>query len=153
MKDEKMHLINKIFENKNIRVVWDKETEKYYISIVDVVGVLSGSSNQRHYWDVLKSRLKEEGIEMVTNCDQSKLKALDGKYRLTDVWKENGINENYEYAIFTNEIYKSWAGMTAKEYKQYKGLHKENLRYNIEVTLADLGEEAVKRLAAKRKPQ
>ncbi len=70
--------------------------------------------------------------------------------------EKNGINESYEYAVLTNEIYKSWSGMTAKEYKEYKGLRKENLRDNmdsIEVTLADLGEEATKRLAAKQKPQ
>ena len=68
---------------------------------------------------------------------------------------ENGINEPLEYAVLTNEIYKSWSGMTAKEYKEYKGLKKESLRDNmdsIEVTLQDLGEEATKRLAAKKRP-
>lgn len=68
---------------------------------------------------------------------------------------ENGINEPLEYAVLTNEIYKSWSGMTAKEYKEYKGLRKESLRDNmdsIEVTLQDLGEEATKRLAAKKRP-
>ena len=232
MKQNKTYLINKIFNNENIRTVWDKESEKYYISVVDVVGVLTSSKNPRHYWNVLKGRLKNEGNESVTNCDQLKLKASDGKYyktdvvdiegmfriiesipsknaepikqwlaklgseridevfdpsigiqrlidlyrskgydeawiakrikgiqqrkSLTDVWKENGITESYEYSILTNEIYKSWSGMTAKEYKQFKGLRKESLRDNmdsIEVTLADLGEEATKRLAAKQKPQ
>ena len=80
-----MHLINKIFNNETIRTVWDKEKEKYYISIVDLVGVLSESDNPRKYWNKLKQRLKEEGNETVTNCHQLKLKAQDGKYRATDV--------------------------------------------------------------------
>ncbi len=229
MKQDKTYLINKIFNNENIRTVWDKDSEKYYISVVDIVGILSESKDGRKYWNKLKQRLKEEGNETVTNCHQLKLKAQDGKYRLTDVvdiegmfriiesipsknaepvklwlaklgseridevfdpsigiqrlidlyrskgydelwiakrikgiqqrksltdvWKDNGITENYEYGILTNEIYKSWSGMTAKE---YKGLRKESLRDNmdsIEVTLADLGEEATKRLANKQKPQ
>ena len=232
MEQDKMHLINKIFNNETIRTVWDKEQEKYYISVVDIVGILSNSSNPRHYWNVLKGRLKEEGNETVTNCDQLKLKAQDGKYRLTDVvdienmfrliesipsknaepikqwlaklgseridetfdpslavqraidlyrtkgydeawiqkrlkgmqdrktltdvWKEGNIKEEKEYAILTNEIYKEWSGMTAKQYKSFKGLRKESLRDNmsdIEVTLADLGEIATREIAKKHKPQ
>ncbi len=181
---------------------------------------------------MLKHRLKKEGNESVTNCNQLKLKSSDGKYyntdvvdvegmfriiqsipsknvesikgwlaklgseridevfdpslaaqraidiyrakgydekwiakrlkeiqdrkELTDIWQENGINEGKEYAILTNEIYKEWSGMTAKEYKQYKGLRKESLRDNmdnIEVILTDLSEETTKRLAEKHKPQ
>ena len=232
MNQDKMHLINKIFNNETIRTVWDKEDEKYYISVVDIVGVLSESKDGRKYWNKLKQRLKEEGNETVTNCHQLKLKAQDGKYRLTDVvdiegmfriiesipsknaepikvwlaklgserinevfdpslaaqratdiyrakgydekwiakrikgiqdrkeltdiWQENGITEGKEYAILTNEIYKEWSGMTAKEYKQYKGLRKESLRDNmdnIEIILADLSEETTKRLAEKHRPQ
>ena len=232
MKQDKMHLINKIFNNETIRTVWDKEEEKYYISVVDIVGVISGSDRPRKYWNDIKNKLKEEGNETVTNCDQLKLKAADGKYRLTDVvdiegmfrliesipsknaepikqwlaklgkeriddifnpslaaqraidiyrakgydekwiakrlkgiqerkeltdiWQESGITEGKEYAILTNEIYKEWSGMTAKEYKQYKGLRKESLRDNmdnIEIILADLSEETAKRLAQKHKPQ
>lgn len=232
MKQDKMHLVNKIFNNETIRTVWDKENEKYYISIVDIVRVLTDSKNPRHYWNVLKGRLKDEGNESVTNCDQLKLKASDGKYyktdvvdienifriiesipnknaepikmwlaklgseridevfdpsiaaqramdlyrakgyeekwitkrlqniqdrkELTDVWKENGITENKEFAILTNEIYKTWSGMTAKEYKQYKGLRKESLRDNmdnLEVSLTDISEEVTKRLAMKTKPK
>ena len=232
MNQDKMHLINKIFNNETIRTVWDKEDEKYYISVVDIVGVLSESENPRNYWKVLKHRLKKEGNESVTNCNQLKLKASDGKYyntdvvdiegmfriiesipsknaepikvwlaklgseridevfdpslaaqramdiyrtkgydekwiakrlkgiqdrkELTDIWQENGITEGKEYAILTNEIYKSWSGMTAKEYKEYKGLRKESLRDNmdnIEVILTDLSEETTKRLAEKHKPQ
>ena len=227
-----MHLINKIFNNETIRTVWDKEEEKYYISVVDIVGVISGSDRPRKYWNDIKNKLKEEGNETVTNCHQLKLKASDGKYRLTDVvdiegmfriiesipsknaepikqwlaklgkeriddifnpslaaqraidiyrakgydekwiakrlkgiqerkeltdiWQESGITEGKEYAILTNEIYKEWSGMTAKEYKQYKGLRKESLRDNmdnIEIILADLSEETAKRLAQKHKPQ
>ena len=227
-----MHLINKIFNNETIRTIWDKEEEKYYISVVDIVGVISESKDGRKYWNKLKQRLKEEGNETVTNCHQLKLKASDGKYRLTDVvdvegmfriiesipsknaepikqwlaklgkeriddifnpslaaqraidiyrakgydekwiakrlkgiqerkeltdiWQESGITDGKEYAILTNEIYKEWSGMTAKEYKQYKGLRKESLRDNmdnIEIILADLSEETAKRLAQKHKPQ
>jgi len=220
MNNDKMYLINKIFGSSTIRTVWSKEDEKYYISVVDIVGVITESKDCRKYWNKLKQRLKEEGNETVTNCHQLKLKAVDGKYRLTDVvdiegmfriiesvpsknaepikqwlarlgserideifdpsvaaqrsidlyrakgydetwiakrvkslqdrkgltdvWKNGGITEGKEYAILTNEIYKSWSGMTAKEYKSYKGLRKESLRDNmdsIELILTDLGEE------------
>lgn len=232
MKETKLNTITKLFEGSEIRTVWNSEEEKYYISVVDIVTALVDSNNPRHYWNALKSRLKQEGNETVTNCDQLKLKAQDGKYRLTDVvdiegvfriiesipsknaepmklwlarlgkeridetfdaslaiqraidnyrskgydeawiqkrirsiqdrqqltevWRENGITEDYEFAILTNEIYKTWSGMTAKEYKEFKGLRKESLRDNmdnIEVILTDLGEEATKRLARKKKPQ
>ncbi len=205
---DNLHLINKIFNSETIRTVWDKDEEKYYISIVDIVSVISKSKDGRKYWNKLKQRLKEEGNESVTNCHQLKLKSSDGKYyntdvcdieemfriiesipsknaepikqwlarlgreridetfdpsialqraidlyrakgydedwiakriktiqerkKLTDVWKENGIESNIEYAILTNEIYKEWSGMTAKEYKQYKGLRKESLRDNMD---------------------
>ena len=232
MNQEKMHLINKIFNNETIRTVWDKEDEKYFISVVDVVGVLSGSDRPRKYWSDLKSNLNQEGNGVSEKIGQLKLKSQDGKYRLTDVcdieemfriiesipsknaepikqwlaslgrerideifdpslaaqraidiyrtkgydekwiakrlkgiqdrkeltdiWQENGITDGKEYAILTNEIYKEWSGMTAKEYKQYKGLRKESLRDNmdnIEIILTDLSEETAKRLAEKHKPQ
>ena len=231
MDENKMHLINKIFNNKTIRTVWNKEEEKYYISVVDIVGEVSGSDRPRKYWSDLKNNLIKDGFEVSGKIGQLKLKAQDGKYRmtdvtdiegmfriiesipsknaepikqwlarlgkerinetfdpsialqraidlyrtkgydedwiakrikslqerkkLTDVWKENGIDSNIEYAILTNEIYKEWSGMTAKEYKQYKGLRKENLRDNmdnIELILTDLSEEATKRIASKQKP-
>lgn len=247
MNEEKLQLINKLFENATIRTVWDRESEKYYISIIDVVSILTNSSNGRKYWNKLKQRLKEEGCQSVannqgledtesrepqpvTNCHQLKLKATDGKYRLTDVadiegifriiesipsknaepfkrwlarlgreridetfdpslaiqratdlyrqkgydeqwikkrlegivkrkaltdaWQENGVERN-EFAILTNEIYKTWSGKTAREYKEYKGLRKENLRDNmddIELILTDLSEEATKRLVEKHHP-
>lgn len=227
MTEDKMHLINKIFNDETIRTVWDKEEEKYYISVIDsvidIVGVLSESERPRKYWSDLKRKLEEEGSEVSEKIGQLKLKATDGKYRmtdvcdiegmfriiesipsknaepikiwlarlgkeridesfnpslaiqrsvdmyrskgydeawiakrmkvlqerkkLTDVWKENGVTESKEYAILTNEIYKTWSGMTAKEYKEFKGLRKESLRDNmdnIELILTDLSEEATK---------
>ena len=208
MDENKLQVISKFFNNDNIRAIWDKELEKYFVSVVDVVGVLSESKDQQAYWRKLKQRLKAEGNETVTNCHALKLKAIDGKYRLTDVcdiegmfriiqsipsknaepfkqwlaklgseridetfdpslalqraidlyrakgydevwiakrikvlqerkqltdvWKDGGIQEGLEYAILTNEIYKTWSGMTAKQYKQFKGLRKENLRDNMD---------------------
>ena len=75
----------KLFQDRNVRVVWDDETEEWYFSVVDVVGVLTDSENPRKYWSVLKTRLKKEGNETATNCSQLKLMADDGKMRLTDV--------------------------------------------------------------------
>ena len=193
MNQDKMYLINKMFNSDTIRTVWSKEEEKYYISVVDMVGVVSESKDGRKYWNKLKQRLKEEGNKSVTNCHQLKLKSSDGKYyntdvvdiegmfriiesipsknaepikqwlarlgseridevfdpsisvqrsidlyrskgfdekwiterikgiqnrkELTDIWRDNGIESNFEYAILTNEIYKEWSGMTAKQYK------------------------------------
>ena len=89
--NNKLQILNKTFENKKVRTVWNSDEEKYYISVVDIVEILTESSNPRHYWNVLKSRLKEEGNETVTNCDQLKLLAKDGKYRLTDVVDLEGM--------------------------------------------------------------
>ena len=77
-----------LFEDQKIRVAWDAEREEWYFSIVDVVGVLTDSPDHntgRKYWNKLKQRLKEEGSELVTNCHQLKMRAADGKNRLTDV--------------------------------------------------------------------
>ena len=232
MNQDKMYLVNKIFNNETIRTIWDKEQEKYFISVVDIVGVVSESKDGRKYWNKVKQRLRNEGNETVTNCHQLKLKAKDGKYRmtdvvdiegmfriiesipsknaepikqwlaklgseridetfdpslaakraidlyrskgydenwiakrikgiqdrkgLTDVWKAGGITENKEYAILTNEIYKEWSGMTTKQYKSFKGLRKESLRDNmtdIEVALADLGELATREIAKRKNPK
>lgn len=231
MEKDKLYLINKIFNDKKVRTVWNKESEKYYVSIIDIIEVLTGSARSRKYWSDLKKQLTSEGSEVSEKIGQLKLKATDGKYRMTDVtdiegmfriiesipsknaepikqwlaklgseridevfdpsiamqrsinlyrskgydenwiakgmkaiqnkkqltdaWKENGIEDAKEYAILTNEIYKTWSGMTSKEYKEYKGLRKENLRDNmdsIELILTDLSEEATKRLAEKHKP-
>lgn len=86
-----MFLINKIFNNETIRTVCDSESEKYYISVVDIVGTISESKDKQSYWRKLKQRLKEEGNETVTNCHALKLKAQDGKYRLTDVVDIEGM--------------------------------------------------------------
>lgn len=231
MQNDKLNVITNLFEGRRIRYAWDKEKEEYYFSVVDVISALTDSSNPRHYWVVLKSRLKNEGSELVTRCDQLKLKSSDGKYymqdvldtkgifrliesipsskaepfklwlatlgseridevfdpelainraieyyekkgyddewikervnsivtrkKLTDVWKEHGISEGYEFAMLTNEIYKEWSGMKANEYKEYKGLRKESLRDNmsdIEIVLADLGEIATRELTKKNNP-
>ncbi len=81
----------KLYENKQIRSAWDDEKEEWYFSVVDVVGVLTESENPQVYWRVLKKRLKEEGNESVTNCNALKMKAADGKMRLTDVADMQGI--------------------------------------------------------------
>ena len=84
-----------------------------------------------------------------------RIKNIQDRKELTDVWKDGGITEQKEYSILTNEIYKEWSGFTAKEYKQYKGLRKESLRDNmtdIEVALADLGEIATRELAKEHQP-
>ena len=86
---------------------------------------------------------------------EARLKAILDRKKLTDIWKENGISKNYEYGILTNEIYKSWSGMKASEYKTYKGIRKESLRDNmtdIEVVLTDLGEIATRELAKEHRP-
>ena len=233
MNQDKMYLINKIFNNETIRTVWDKEQEKYFISVVDIVGVLADSSEPRKYWNWLKNKLKkEENFETSSITRQLKLKAQDGKYRmtdvvdiegmfriiesvpsrnaepikgwlaklgserideifdpslaaqraidiyrakgydekwiakrikgiqdrkgLTDVWRDGGITEPKEFAILTNEIYKEWPGMTAGEYKSFKGLRKESLRDNmtdVEVTLEDLGEIATREIAKNKSPK
>ena len=75
----------KLFEERKVRTIWDDTHEKWYFSIVDVVAILTDSPNPQTYWRVLKKRLKEEGNETVTNCNALKLKAADGKMRLTDV--------------------------------------------------------------------
>ena len=75
----------KLFEDRKVRTVWDDAEEKWYFSVVDVCGVLTDSPNPRNYWKVLKHRLVKEGNETVTNCNQLKLRAEDGKMRLTDV--------------------------------------------------------------------
>ncbi len=85
-----------------------------------------------------------------------RIKGIQTRKELTDLWSEGGIKESNEYAILTNEIYKSWSDMTAQEYKEYKGLRKESLRDNMtrmEELLSDLGEEATKELTRKFNPQ
>ena len=225
----------KLFEERKVRTAWDDEQEKWYFSIVDVVGVLTDqpdSGHARNYWKVLKHRLKKEGFESVTNCNQLKFQASDGKryktdvadteqlfriiqsipspkaepfkrwmaqvaaeridqmqdpelsihqamadYKrlgysdnwinqrlksieirkdLTDQWRLHNVEEGIQYATLTDIIYQAWAGKTAKEYKQYKGLKKENLRDNMtneELVLNMLAELSTTSITKAKDPQ
>ena len=195
-----------LFDEKKVRTVWDEENEEWYFSIVDVVEVLTDTDRPRKYWNDLKKKLKLEGSELSEKIGQLKMKAPDGKMRLTDIantdqlfrliqsipspkaepfklwiaqvakerldqmqdpelsieqammdykrlgysdswinqrlksieirkdltdeWKSRGLEEGVQFATLTDIIYKTWADKTAREYKQYKGLKKENLRDN-----------------------
>lgn len=222
----------KLFEERRVRTVWDDEQEKWYFSIVDVVSILTESTDGRKYWNKLKQRLKEEGNETVTNCHQLKLQASDGKMRLTDVadteqllrliqsipspkaepfklwmaqvaserlnqiqdpelsinqalqdykrlgysdnwinqrlksieirkdltdeWKKHGLQEGIQFATLTDIIYQTWSDMTSKEYKQFKGLKKENLRDNMtnkELVLNMLAELSTKEISEVSSPE
>ena len=86
---------------------------------------------------------------------EARIKGMINRKKLTDAWKDAGITEGYEFGVLTNEIYKEWSGMTAKEYKNFKGLRKESLRDNmsdLEVALTDLGEIATRELVKTHKP-
>ena len=116
MNQDKMHLVNKIFNNETIRTVWDKEQEKYFISVVDIVSVVSESKDGRKYWNKLKQRLKEEGNESVTNCHQLKLKSSDGKYYNTDVVDIEGMFRIIESVPSKNaEPIKQWLAKLGSE--------------------------------------
>lgn len=222
----------KLFGDDKIRAIWDDEQEKWYFSIVDVIAVLTESPNPQTYWRVLKKRLKDEGNETVTNCNALKMRAADGKMRLTDVadteqllriiqsvpspkaepfkmwlakvgadrldqmqdpelsiqqamidykrlgysdnwinqrlksieirkdltdqWKLHNVEEGVQYASLTDIIYQTWAGRTTKEYKQYKGLKKENLRDNMtneELILNMLAELSTTSITKAKNPQ
>ena len=221
-----------LFEEKKVRTVWDDAEEKWYFSIVDAVAVLTDSPDPRNYWKVLKHRLKKEGNQSVTDCNQLKLPSSDGKYyktdvadteqlfrliqsipspkaepfklwmaqvaadrldqmqdpelgieqaladykrlgysdswinqrlksieirkELTDEWKRHGLKEGVQFATLTDIIYSTWSGMTAKEYKQFKGLKKENLRDNMtnrELVLNMLAEISTKDISESRNPE
>ena len=224
----------KLFEEKKVRTVWDDEQEKWYFSVVDVVGVLTESKDfltSRKYWNKLKQRLSEEGFEPVTNCHQLKLRAADGKMRLTDVadteqifriiqsipspkaepfkqwmaqvasqrldqiqdpelsidqaimdykrlgysdawinqriksievrkeltdeWERTGVNKGVEYASLTDIITREWSGLTTKQYKNLKGLKKENLRdnmTNLEIAFNILAEASATELSKQQNP-
>ena len=109
MQQEKMYIVNKLFNNETIRTVWSKADEKYYISVVDMICVITNSKDGRKYWNKLKERLKNEGNETVTNCHQLKLKAKDGKYRMTDVCDIEGMFRIIESIPSKNaELIKLW---------------------------------------------
>lgn len=224
--------IIQVFENKKVRTVWDAEQEKWYFSIVDVVGALTDSVDATTYWRKLKQRLKAEGNETVTNCHGLKMQAADGKMRMTDVadteqlfrliqsipspkaepfklwmaqvaserldeiqdpeltidrameqylrlgysenwinqrlksieirkeltdeWKRRGIKEGVQFATLTDIITQAWSDKTTKEYKQYKGLKKENLRDNMtntELILNMLAEASTKDISQATEPK
>ena len=116
MNQDKMHLVNKLFNNETIRTVWDNEQEKYFISVVDIVRVVTESKDGRKYWNKLKQRLKEEGSESVTNCHQLKLKSSDGKYYNTDVVDIEGMFRIIESIPSKNaEPIKQWLAHLGKE--------------------------------------
>lgn len=224
----------KLFEEKQVRSVWNADEEEWYFSVVDVCNILSESASKDPgaYWRKLKQRLKNEGSEVVTNCHGLKLTATDGKMRitdcltaqgifrliqsipspkaepfklwmaqvakerldemqdpeqgiqralleyralgysenwinqrlksieirkdLTDEWKKHGLQEGVQFATLTDIIYKTWAGKTAKEYKSFKGLKKENLRDNMtnkELVLNMLAELSTKEISESKNPQ
>lgn len=222
----------KLYENQQIRSVWDEEQEEWFFSVVDVIAVLTESENPRKYWSVLKTRLKKEGREPATICSQLRMSASDGKQRLTDAadmegifriiqsvpspkaepfkmwlaqvgkerldeiidpelsidralqtylqkgytpewinqrlqeiqvrkeltdsWQAHGVKAGQEYAILTNEITRAWSGMTTREYKNFKGLKKENLRDNmstLELVLNMLAEATTTTLTQVHRPQ
>jgi len=89
--NNKLQILNKTFENKKVRTVWNPDEEKYYISVIDIVSILTESKDATAYWRKLKQRLKEEGNETVTNCHALKMLAKDGKNRLTDVVDLEGM--------------------------------------------------------------
>ena len=75
----------RLFQDQKVRVQWDEEKEKWIFSIVDIIRILTDSPNPRKYWSVLKSRLKQEGSQLTTNCSQLKMQSADGKFYKTDV--------------------------------------------------------------------
>ena len=89
----------KLFEDKKVRTLWDKESEEWYFSVVDVVAVLTESPHPRKYWSVLKTRLKAEGSELTTNCSQLKLTAADRKNYATDCFAQEDITESCTIAL------------------------------------------------------
>ena len=220
-----------LFENQPIRTAWNEELEEWYFSIIDVVSVLTESKDANAYWRKLKQRLIKEGNETVTNCHALKMKAADGKRRLTDVanteqllriiqsipskkaepfklwlaqvgrdrieeiidpeltidraletyakkgypadwinqrlqtirarkeltdeWQSHGVQKGKEYAILTDEVTKAWSGMSTRQYKNYKGLKKENLRDNmstLELALNMLAEATTTELTKVQNP-
>ena len=225
----------RLFEDKRIRTAWDEEKEEWYFSIVDVVGVLTEQPDYqaaRNYWKVTKKRLKDEGNETVTSCNQLKMTASDGKKRLTDVadteqllriiqsipspkaepfklwlaqvgrerieetidpeltieraletylkkgytrewinqrlqaiqvrkeltdeWDVRGVQKGVEYAILTDEISRAWSGMSTRQYKNLKGLKKENLRDNmttLELVLNMLAEATTTEISKQKAPE
>ena len=161
----------KVFEEKKICTVWDSDQEEWYFSIINVIAILTENDNPRRFWSDLKHKLTKEGSQLYDKIVQLKLPTEDGKIRLTDVtvtqnfieirqdltdeWKRHGLQEGEHFATLTDIIYQSWAGKTAKEYKQFKGLKKENLRDNMtnkELVLNMLAKLSTKEISEAQNP-
>jgi len=161
----------KVFEEKKICTVWDSDQEEWYFSIINVIAILTENDNPCRFWSDLKHKLTKEGSQLYDKIVQLKLPTEDGKIRLTDVtvtqnfieirqdltdeWKRHGLQEGEHFATLTDIIYQSWAGKTAKEYKQFKGLKKENLRDNMtnkELVLNMLAELSTKEISEAQNP-
>ena len=161
----------KVFEEKKICTVWDSDQEEWYFSIINVIAILTENDNPRRFWSDLKHKLTKEGSQLYDKIVQLKLPTEDGKIRLTDVtvtqnfieirqdltdeWKRHGLQEGEHFATLTDIIYQSWAGKTAKEYKQFKGLKKENLRDNmttLELVLNMLAEATTTEISKQKAP-
>lgn len=118
MDKEKLQTISNLFEGKEIRSVWDNEKEDYYFSVVDVISVLTENNHEksRNYWKWLKGKLNVEGSELVSNTNRLKLKAQDGKYRLTDTLDTEGIFRLIESVPSSKaEPFKIWLAKLGKE--------------------------------------
>jgi hypothetical protein len=137
----------KLFENYKVRSVWNSDEEKWYISIVDVVEVLTESLNPNNYWKVLKNRLKKEGNELVTNCNQLKMQSSDGKFYKTDV---ADVEQLFRL------IQSIPSPKTVKQYKAYKSLKTESLRdnmTNLELVLNMLAEATTTEISKEKNPK
>ncbi len=160
----------KMFEGSQIRSVWDNEREEWYFSVVDVI---APKAEPFKMWlaEVGKERI-DEIIDPELTIDRAlesyackgysrewinqRLQAIQVRKELTDTWQDHGVKAGNEYAILTNEISKAWSGMTTREYKDFKGLKKENLRDNMSTTeliLNMLAETATKDIAEATNPQ
>jgi hypothetical protein len=106
----------KLFEEKQVRSLWDAEQEKWYICIVDVIAVLTNCPNPRKYWSVLKTRLKAEGSQLATNCSQLKMQAADGKFYKTDAADTQQLFRSIQSVPSPKaEPFKLWLAKVASE--------------------------------------
>ena len=116
MDNNKLDTITNLFEEKEIRSIWNSEKEEYFFSVVDVVSALTDSNDPSHYWRTLKSRMLQEGNQTVTNCDTFKLKAKDGKMRNTDMLDTQNMLRLIESIPSPNaEPFKLWLAQMGKE--------------------------------------
>ena len=146
-----------IFEGKRIRRVWDEKSQDWLFSVVDVIGALTESADPRNYWKVLKSRLKDEGSEVVTKCNQLKLPAADGKYYETDVASTETMFRLIQSIPSPKaEPFKLWLARIGYERVEEEADPKENLRdnmTNLELVLNMLGETTTTEISKTEKPE